>query len=45
MDTITVTDNTSGESLTHSVSFSVAEAAESLNGTGQGGRQWTRSDG
>ena len=31
---ITVTDNTSGESLTHSVGFSVAEAAESLNGTG-----------
>ena len=31
---ITVTDNTSGESLTHSVGFSVAEAAESLNGAG-----------
>ena len=31
---ITVTDNTSGESLTHSVGFSVAEAAESLNGIG-----------
>ena len=31
---ITVTDNTSGETLTHSVGFSVAEAAESLNGIG-----------
>ena len=31
---ITVTDNTGGESLTHSVGFSVAEAAESLNGAG-----------
>ena len=33
MDTLAVTDNTSAESLTHSVGFSVAEAAES-DGTG-----------